>query len=114
MERFTEWIGGHGAGKPGKDCYTQLAKYEDTELTPEQVFEMDRLYSEKCKELAESEKKNASILKEILREIEKLSCPAEGIGCGLEDNSITDRYEAAYFGWDEAIGMVCEIISNEC
>lgn len=40
MERFTEWRDAHGAGKPGKDCYTQLAKYEDTGLTPEQIFEM--------------------------------------------------------------------------
>ena len=31
MERFTEWIGGHGSGLPGKDCYTKLAEYEDLE-----------------------------------------------------------------------------------
>lgn len=31
MDRFTEWIGGHGSGLPGKDCYTKLAEYEDLE-----------------------------------------------------------------------------------
>lgn len=31
MERYTEWIGGHGSGLPGKDCYTKLAEYEDLE-----------------------------------------------------------------------------------
>lgn len=31
MERYTEWIGSHGSGLPGKDCYTKLAKYEDLE-----------------------------------------------------------------------------------
>lgn len=31
MERFTEWIGGHGSGLPGKDCYTKLAENEDLE-----------------------------------------------------------------------------------
>lgn len=37
MERYTEWLGGRGAGLPGKDCYTRLAMYEDSELSPEQV-----------------------------------------------------------------------------
>lgn len=31
MERFTEWIAGHGSGLAGKDCYTKLAEYEDLE-----------------------------------------------------------------------------------
>lgn len=54
MERFTYWLddGIHGAGKPGRDCFTQLARYEDTGLDPEQIFIMDALYSEKCKEVA--------------------------------------------------------------
>lgn len=39
-ERYTEWSGGHGAGKPGKDCYTQLAKYEDSNLSPEEVMQL--------------------------------------------------------------------------
>lgn len=30
----------------------KLAAYEDTGLTPEQVVEMDRLYREKCEEVA--------------------------------------------------------------
>jgi hypothetical protein len=31
---------------------------------------------------------------------------AEGMGCGLEDRGITDRYEAMRYGWDEAIDAV--------
>lgn len=31
MDRYTEWIDGHGSGLPGKDCYTRLAEYEDLE-----------------------------------------------------------------------------------
>lgn len=34
-----------------------LKKYEDTGLAPEQIREMDRLYEEKCRELAEFRKK---------------------------------------------------------
>lgn len=35
----------------------KLEKYEDTGTTPEQIRENDRLYAEKCKELAERQKK---------------------------------------------------------
>ena len=30
----------------------------------------------------------------------------EGMGCGLEDRNITDRYEAMRYGWDEALDAV--------
>ena len=36
----------------------KLAAYEDTGLDPEQIREIDRLYSEKCRELAEERKKH--------------------------------------------------------
>lgn len=34
----------------------RLSAYEDTGLTPEQLLEVDRLYTEKCKEVAELHK----------------------------------------------------------
>lgn len=34
----------------------KLAAYEETGLTPEQILEIDKLYSEKCRELAEERK----------------------------------------------------------
>lgn len=39
------------------------------------------------------------VLEEILQEIEYMVYPAVGIGCGLEDAGITDRYEAAAYGF---------------
>nr|VUD28237.1 Uncharacterised protein [Raoultella sp. NCTC 9187] len=30
----------------------------------------------------------------------------EGMGCGLEDRGITDRYDACRYGWDEAIERI--------
>lgn len=36
----------------------KLAAYEDTGLDPERIREIDRLYSEKCRELAEERKKH--------------------------------------------------------
>lgn len=40
-----------------QEAFDQLAKYEDTGLTPEQIAEIDKLYAEKCKELAECQNK---------------------------------------------------------
>ena len=51
-------------------------------------------------------------LEKILEEIESMKYPAEGIGCGLEDISITDRYESAEYGWNEAVERITEIIRN--
>lgn len=36
-DRYTTWSDGHGCGLFGKDCYTQLAKYEDSGFTPEEL-----------------------------------------------------------------------------
>ncbi|EPL7409933.1 hypothetical protein WI981_001284 [Klebsiella pneumoniae] len=30
----------------------------------------------------------------------------EGMGCGLEDRDITDRYDACRYGWDEAMERI--------
>lgn len=35
----------------------KLMEYEKTGLTPEQIYEIDKLYTEKCRELAELKKK---------------------------------------------------------
>lgn len=43
-----------------QEVLEKLAAYEDIGLTPEQLKEVDRLYAEKCKELAESEKRSFS------------------------------------------------------
>lgn len=53
-----------------------------------------------------------SYLSDIKSQIMELAYPTEGIGCGLEDEEITDRYEAAAYGWNEAIERVLEIIAN--
>jgi hypothetical protein len=31
----------------------------------------------------------------------------EGMGCGLEDRGITDRYEAMSYGWEKAMDRFC-------
>lgn len=53
-----------------------------------------------------------NVLEKILEEIENLNYYPEGMGCGIEDCGITDRYEACEYGWNEAIEAVVEAISN--
>lgn len=38
------------------ECIDKLGQYEDIGLTPEQIREIDRMYSEKCREVAEYQK----------------------------------------------------------
>jgi hypothetical protein len=40
-----------------RECANRLAEYEDLEVAPEQIREIDKLYAEKCREL-EALKKN--------------------------------------------------------
>lgn len=62
MERLTYKVERKREGDWEKSYYTKhnkqelvdaLAAYEDTGLTPEQIREIDRLYAEKCREVAE-------------------------------------------------------------
>lgn len=39
------------------NCLKRLKDYEDTNLTPEQMLEIDRMYREQCRELDEFKKK---------------------------------------------------------
>lgn len=44
------------------EACSKLAEYEDTGLAPEQIRQIDELYAEKCRELAEERKRHAWIL----------------------------------------------------
>lgn len=45
-------------------------------------------------------------------EIEYPEYHQHGMGCGLEDRNITDRYKAMAYGWDRAIGAMAERIPD--
>lgn len=44
-----------------QECFTRLGEYEDTGLTPEQIREIDRLYTEKCREVAELRQRDTPV-----------------------------------------------------
>lgn len=65
MERLTQWIDGNKAiprvdlRKCGYEkCTTQLARYEDTGLAPEQIRQIDCMYAEKCREVAKLQQRD--------------------------------------------------------
>lgn len=51
-------------------------------------------------------------IEKILQEIEEMKYPIDGIGCGLEDAGITDRYESAEYGWNEVADMAYDVVKN--
>ena len=63
MERLTYKIApevvNHDAedGANFQEVINKLGEYEDTGLTPERMLEIDKLYTEKCREVAELKKK---------------------------------------------------------
>lgn len=50
-----------------QECFTRLGVYEDTGLTPEQIREIDRLYTEKCREVAELRQRDKAVLPENIK-----------------------------------------------
>ena len=44
-----------------QECFTRLGEYENTGLTPEQIREIDRLYTEKCREVAEMRQRETPV-----------------------------------------------------
>lgn len=54
--------------------------------------------------------------KEMRDALTNLSLPeyhSQGMGCGLEDRNITDRYDAMAYGWECAIEAVYELINPD-
>ena len=77
---------------PIQECFEKLAEYEDTGLAPEQIKEIDELYSEKCK------------LVDQCREAQEKQYAKkpnyEGDGCDNEGNMIFDTWICPCCGKD--------------
>ena len=52
---------GHWSPNKKQELVDALAAYEDTGLTPEQIREIDRLYAEKCREVAELRQRDTPV-----------------------------------------------------
>lgn len=84
MDRLTEFYGGIWglsvkAAENGYDrysVYSKLAAYEDIGPTPEQLLEIDKMYADMCREVAELKKRDKSISREVIHG--KYHCPICG------------------------------------
>lgn len=52
-------------------------------------------------------------MQRVLNEDNQPEYHCAGMGCGLEDMDITDRYEAMAHGWDKAIDRMYEMLNLE-
>ena len=91
---------------PPLEVYDKLAAYEDTGISPEQIREIDRLYSEKCRELAEEKKKHRWIpVKNPPEENGGYICTLDGDLVGGEDSFVgINWYENGE--WDDAEDVI--------
>ena len=89
----------------GEVC-EKLASYEDTGLTPERIREIDRLYSEKCRDLADERKKHEWIpCSERLPEMHREDMEAEGEYYMISNPVIaTDGQQIYIAEYEEDIG----------
>ena len=51
---------GYWSSSKKQDLVDRLSEYEDTGLTPEQIRQIDDLYAEKCREVAELRKRDTA------------------------------------------------------
>lgn len=77
---------GYWSPNKKEELVSRLAEYENTGLTPEQICEMDKLYQEKCREVAELQKQQQWIpVGEQLPEDGCYICTMDGALCGQEE-----------------------------
>lgn len=68
---------GYGAHTVIGMALGKLKAYESTGLTPEQIWEIDKLYAEKCRELSRIRQKHCALEPRLLEEIGKKMFGAE-------------------------------------
>lgn len=87
-------------------CLNMLRQYEDTGLTPDQILEIDKLYAEKCREVAELQKAAEQYrwipVKEMYPESEKEVIVTMKNGNG--SYTTVDEYYADYSEWISGAG----------
>lgn len=103
----------------------RLAEYEDIGLTPEQIREIDRLYAEKCKELAECNKSyltglelaNITVALKKLREYEDMEKKSKLIKlpCAVGDTVYRVSPNCIYIDPCQITGFAkCDSVKSIC
>lgn len=66
-KRGNKWEGGYYTKHNKQQLINALAAYEDTGLSPGQIRKIDRLYAERCQEVAELRQRDTAILPENIK-----------------------------------------------
>ena len=77
-ERVSGIKTGYWSSSKKQDLVDRLSEYEDTGLTPEQIRQIDDLYAEKCREVAELRERDTAKEPEEIRDAfgdGRLICP---------------------------------------
>lgn len=92
---------GYWSPEKKEELVKALAAYEDTGLTPDQIKEMDELYHEKCREVAELQKKHRWIpAEEQLPGLDEVVL-VQVSGKPAENITLYDAVELAEYNPDE-------------
>ena len=98
---------GYWSPEKKEELVKALAAYEDTGLTPDQIKEMDELYHEKCREVAELQKKHRWIpAEEQLPGLDEVVL-VQVSGKPAENITLYDAVELAEYNPDE--GWILEV-----
>ncbi len=92
-ERMNGIKTGYWSPNKKQELVDALAAYENTRLTPEQIIEMDKMYTELAKEVMQLRKKNIDVpandgwipVEERLPEDGTYLCTFKGELCGIEE-----------------------------
>jgi hypothetical protein len=91
---------------PSCGCIVDKAGYGHHSAADCVFLERVEAAERKCEEMREALEEWESFREAF----EGLAYHSEGMGCGIEDRGITDRYQACEYGWDEAMDRVAEQI----
>lgn len=98
--------------KLGHELAKELHCAESASLVSDLATQLDVQFARSNALAAEN-----ALMKQIIDSVTDLSNEpqyhSEGMGCGLEDRGITDRYEAMRHGWDEAMERIYGIAELE-
>ena len=85
-----------------KDMIELLERKGELSIKEEKYLKVAKL----CVQLAAENVEMKQIIDSVTNLDNEPQYHDEGMGCGLEDRGITDRYDACRYGWDEAMERV--------
>lgn len=109
MESITKQLVniGHGMSKEIAEDEPAVAKLlVELSSALDVQYERGNALEARCAALAAENVEMKQIIDSVTNLDNEPQYHDEGMGCGLEDRGITDRYDACRYGWDEAMERI--------